>query len=39
MAALVFLQIAWAVAAEFARVVFCDCVGAVVAYDIVDAVA
>jgi hypothetical protein len=36
-AAFVFLQVALAVAAEFARVVFCYGVRAVVAYDVVDA--
>lgn len=36
-AAFAFLHVAWAVAAEFARVVLGDGVGAVVAYDVVDA--
>ena len=38
-AACVFLHVAWAVAAEFARVVLGDGVCSVVAYDVVDAVA
>ena len=36
-AAFAFLHVAWAVAAEFACVVFCYGVGAVVADDVVDA--